>query len=455
MAEERRRLLVNPTSGATYRTSEVDRNEVFVDPAEDGIQNNSQGSFFGSTFNIMTCVIGSGVLCLPGAFNSCGMFLALIFLFVLTAISVYTLHLLVGCAKHSRAKTYQEVGFIAYGKIGTRIVKAFLFVNLIGTLAAYCKIMGELSHPVLINWTGYHWYSSISFCSLVLLVTIVLPLAFFSKIHQLERTSLLAIASVLVVLFLVVYRSSESIHNYGVGAGFTYFNWNIRGIARSIPLIAFAAGCQTQIVPIYHELKAELKERNRMMPIVLLSNTNCMLVYILIAVFGFLHFGDMTCMNIVNNYEQKDVIAIVGRLSMAAHVALAFPLQLWPCRNILDSFFFEEGNEIRKKERHALETIFLLVVAYGLSVVAKNIDTIIGFTGAISTIAVNFVLPCAFYMKLSKGLGKSNLAICGIVIVIGIITGLTSTGVQIWDLTSPEGEKNPLCTFTPVNGTST
>jgi len=131
---------------------------------------------------------------------------------------------------------------------------------------------------------------------------------------------------------------------------------------------------------------------------------------------------------------------------MAAHVALAFPLQLWPCRNILDSFFFNDGDKRVEKMRHILETIILLLTAYSLSVLVQRIDVIIGFTGAISTIFVNYVLPCVFFLQLAERINILQRSACWIVIIIGVLVGITSTGIQIWDLADkPQESSNPLC----------
>ncbi|PRP89167.1 putative sodium-coupled neutral amino acid transporter 10-like [Planoprotostelium fungivorum] len=408
----------------------------FIDENDDGIQHHSNGSFFGTTFNIMTCVIGSGILLLPSAFEECGVALAAILLAGLTLVSIYTINLLIKCSEVSGSKTYQEVAFTAYGLPGTRLAKFFLFLNLFGTLSAYCKIMGDLAYPVAEYALHDHWYTDARTLSAALLVFIVLPLAFFSKIHQLEKTSILAILSVLVVLFLVVFRSIQHLVHNGTGSVHIFRFENIKGIARSVPLFAFAAGCQTQIIPIFNELKPALRERNAIKPIVYLSNANCFAVYVIIAVFGYLQFGGETCDNIVSNYADSDIIAIIGRVSMAAHVALAFPLQLWPCRNILDSFFFDPNDNRFQTLRHTGETIFLLVSSYGLSITTKKIDVIFGFTGFTGDITtiVNFVLPCLFFLKLAERITITKKIACWAVIILGIAVGLLSLGIQIWDL---------------------
>jgi hypothetical protein len=60
------------------------------------------------------------------------------------------------------------------------------------------------------------------------------------------------------------------------------------------------------------------------------------------------------------------------------HVALAFPLQLWPCRNVFDSFFFDEKDKNREKLRHGLESVGLLAAAFLAAAVIPKVTIVFG-----------------------------------------------------------------------------
>ena len=70
------------------------------------------------------------------------------------------------------------------------------------------------------------------------------------------------------------------------------------------------------------------------------SNTFSSVLYLLIGGFAALHFKELTDGNILNNFAASDIVATIGRLSMAFHVGLAFPLLVWPARNVLDDMIF-------------------------------------------------------------------------------------------------------------------
>jgi hypothetical protein len=43
---------------------------------------------------------------------------------------------------------------------------------------------------------------------------------------------------------------------------------------------------------------------------------------------------------ILSNFKPSDELVNVARIVMALHVSLAYPLVIWPCRNVLDQLIF-------------------------------------------------------------------------------------------------------------------
>jgi amino acid permease len=235
---------------------------------------------------------------------------------------VYTLKLLTTCGLLTKSRTYQAVAYHAFGQNGTRVGKFFLFINLFGTIIAYSIIIGNLMQPAVQGWantTEKHFYTDALFLSGVMIVGFVVPLAFFSKIQQLEKTSAIALISVFAVLILVLWRSIEKLIKDGKHVEMpTLFNWNLVGVSQALPMIAFALGCQTQVIPIYAELRDDLKERGQMTVILMLGNISCSAIYEIIAFFGYLEFGSTTNEVILDNYGQHDVLANIARVSMVS-----------------------------------------------------------------------------------------------------------------------------------------
>lgn len=59
-----------------------------------------------------------------------------------------------------------------------------------------------------------------------------------------------------------------------------------------------------------------------------------------VGAFGFIEFGEDTDGIILTNYSSGDVLVHVSRLSMAIHIALAYPVVLFPAQQCLITSFF-------------------------------------------------------------------------------------------------------------------
>ena len=79
--------------------------------------------------------------------------------------------------------------------------------------------------------------------------------------------------------------------------------------------------------------------------VVFSSNFSVAILYLCFSLFGGIQFGDKVDPNILSDYPPNDILVTVARIIMAIHVALAFPLLLWPTRNMVDTLMFKQLRE--------------------------------------------------------------------------------------------------------------
>jgi len=386
----------------------------------------SGGSFIGSMFTVITCAIGSGILTLPSAFKECGIILAILFLVMMSIINLYSLHLLITSSTVTGKRTYQEVAKAAYGKLGIIATDVMLVVSLFGSMVGFTIIIGELMSPVVCHWTGHAadcaaahtiWVRT-DFLSFLFIACIVTPLAFFTKMHHFQWSSAIAFGTVLFVIFSVTFRAiSYMAQDWSHFKFPPLFHFSAVGTGNSLPLIAFALGCHSQIIPIYGDLKPRIRNLRVMDTIITTSNTLTTCLYLVMSLAGYFHFGSAVDGNVLVNYNASDMLILIARLMMVFHVTLAFPLMIWPCRNIIDQLLFggessvdgehkidEDNNlfggDIKKTIRHIFLTITIVGLAYGTAVLIPNITLVFGFTGSVAAVCTNFVFPAAIYLRL-------------------------------------------------------
>ena len=117
-------------------------------------------------------------------------------------------------------------------------------------MVGFLIIIGDLLSPVVcqfshhdLNCNAEVFYLNRDFLIFVVLITMIFPLSFFGKIHQLEKSSILAVASVICLLVVVIWRSIQSFISEGSNYKFpSFFNFSLVGIGQAAPIMCFALG---------------------------------------------------------------------------------------------------------------------------------------------------------------------------------------------------------------------
>lgn len=412
----------------------------------DLIDEKRRGTFTGSVLNLLTCAVGSGILSLPYAFNASGLVFGTALLFFVSALNFYSLHLLILSAHTVGKTTYQDVAIVTYGKkFGTFFVNGILFLTTFGSLTGITIIMGDLLRPPVCQWSGHGancdaagFYANRIFLSAIMLVVIA-PLALRRTFHEFAFSSFLAIASVAFLVFVVVFRSIQFMTNLPKdwkppGLGPT----DLLGVIDAVPLLAFALGCHIQIIPIFSELRPSTTMKSQvgyMDTVAFTSNCTSTLMYLVVSFFGHFQFGGNVNQNILLNYPAWDTLVTVARLLMAFHVGLAYPVVMWPCRNVLNHLLFGVAstdpavfNSWRARFISTFETFGIMLTTFALAVLIPDIAIVFGFIGCIGSMFANFILPTLFFIKLHKEARIIQKLPAVALLVFGIIIGISGTG---------------------------
>jgi len=304
-------------------------------------------------------------------------------------------------------------------------------------------------NKVICHWSGFGdecpenvFYVNRNFLSALVLLTCIAPVAFKHKFHEFVISSALALISVLFLILAVVIRSIEylaTVQNFELPS---LFYDDTFGIIDAIPLITFALGCHIQVIPIYSELKSSINTLNWMDGILFTSNTTTTFLYMIISLFGLLQFGPVTHGNILLNYPVTDNLLMVAGLLMAIHVALAYPLQSWAARNVLDHLLFQKPetpamdlkNPRRKNIRYAIMTICILVFAYIGAAVIPDITIIFGFIGCVGSTFTNFIFPGIFYIRIRSSDPSLKKIPAALLVVVGLLVGSLGTASLIYQI---------------------
>ena len=106
-------------------------------------------------FNLISTMIGGGVLSLPFAVSRSGLILGFILLTVSAIASVFSFDILVSASRRTGAMTYQQIGYFAFGAKIQHIITFMIWCLTYLASIAYCVLVGDLIKPI-ICYLGIH-----------------------------------------------------------------------------------------------------------------------------------------------------------------------------------------------------------------------------------------------------------------------------------------------------------
>lgn len=151
--------------------------------------------------------------------------------------------------------------------------------------------------------------------------------------------------------------------------------------------------------------------------------------YILVALTGYLSFGDNVRGNIVAQYKPSWA-STIGRAAIVVLVMFSYPLQVHPCRASVDAVSKWRPNNLRRQEmtpsigspssghgnkaqsrskpedmselRFAIITTCIIVLSYIVAMTVSSLDKVLAFVGSTGSTSISFILPGLFYYKISS-----------------------------------------------------
>ncbi|KAL1935582.1 hypothetical protein VTP01DRAFT_4722 [Rhizomucor pusillus] len=416
-------------SSFTYGVSFNDENEPLLSPQststsyytcdpEDNSNRNGLGraSRFSGTVNLLNTILGTGMLAMPAAVATVGIFPG-VFLTIFAGIASGTgLYLLTCCADMvgGRNTSFFGASQLTWPSAAVWFDLA-IAIKCFGVATSYIIIVGDLLPQVAKSLFGLDM--SRGFWITVVVVGILTPLGFLRTLDALRHVSTLAIVAVVYLTAIVVYHFLSPTFQHAPADEIEWFHVT-SGIFGQLPVFIFAFTCHQNIFSVYNELKKN--DRRSMVAVITSSIGFSVIVYETIAILGYLTFGKNAKGNIVLEYPSS-LFVEGGRLAIVLLVIFSYPLQLHPCRNCLDKVLAiglwtaakisseqQQTNNARRgktpKEaslkKHALMSAGILLGTYIVSMTISQLDLVLAFVGSTGSTTISFILPGAFYYKL-------------------------------------------------------
>eukprot|EP00644_Phytophthora_capsici_P010537 jgi/Phyca11/116291/e_gw1.30.566.1 len=372
-----------------------------------------------AVFNLVSTIIGGGILSLPFAFDKCGLVVALIFMVIAASASTFSLYVIVSCSRRGRAASYEEVVRKALGARAGRITVMLLVLLTFLTLVAYViltkDLVGSLGARFLYNRPISEAEQNVLTVVCVLLVS---PALLARSMDALRFTSIFSLVSVLVLAIAITVRAVDATfsHHDVVNAEaespipikLVPDSW--ADAAYAFPIISVSFLCHFNVLPVYRELHKPT--RHRLKKIVASTMFSTWLFYILVGIMGYLfafrQIGGVQG-DILNNFSDSDPLVNLGRLGLLVTIQLSLPLIIQPCRTnllrlakIIPSSTNGSRGRFKSSVVHALLTVGIMASVITIALLSPGVAVVWNLMGSTVGLLISYVLPCVSYVCIRR-----------------------------------------------------
>ncbi|KAI9758766.1 MAG: hypothetical protein M4579_002869 [Chaenotheca gracillima] len=391
-----------------------------------------QASWLSSIVNLLNTIIGAGVLAMPLALSHMGILLGVFVIIWAGITSAFGLYLQTRCARFldRGSASFFALSQITYPNAAV-IFDAAIAIKCFGVGVSYLIIIGDLMPGVVKAFSedggGLLFLVDRHFWITALLV---IPLSFLRRLDSLKYTSVVALISIGYLVILVVYHFAKgdtlqyrgTLHIIRWGGAIPTLS--------SFPVIVFAYTCHQNMFSILNEIKNNSPRSTT--SVVGASIGSAGFIYLLVAITGYLSFGDNVGGNVVRMYGPS-AASTIAKVAIVILFVFSYPLQVHPCRASVDAVL--KWRPIKRKSsgdnsdsspsrgvpllpppkmnqhgrsgdnmsdtRFAAISTAIIVLSYIVAMTVSSLEAVLAYVGSTGSTSISFILPGLFYYKIS------------------------------------------------------
>lgn len=398
----------------------------------------SKSSVLGTTSNMISCIVGAGIIGIPYAMNQTGILAGVFLMIVVAILTDKSLRMLIELGNQVDAKSYEILMEAVFGgRLGFVFISINMFLMSYGAMICYLLIIKQtfasliMGNEMIMNMLAAAGLTSDdlnqeSIGRWILVITslvVIIPLSMQRDMANLSKTSTISVIFDVLLVFIIAISSpvQQSIEQ---GGGITtvmkqstiHMNTFFIGLG----VLSFAFVCQDSCFIIAGSLHKPTKKR--WAKVTSSALYICTALGIIIGVTGYLGFLEKTEGNVLENFSDisKSEMLPFGSIHtyQAVNMARAFlgltmfcvyPLASYVCRHVLIVLLFS-GNTARTGDDHSVLarwdrrvalTLALYISALVPALLCDSLGTILALTGTVAGSCLSYLGPGGAYLAVN------------------------------------------------------
>jgi len=415
-----------------------------------------RGSLWSSVFTLVASAMGAGCLSLPHMLKKSGLVLGLLLLIIGAILAHLSLVTLMSCARYMESRSFAELVALCGPSPSNpkKRVQSHLVVDVVialygvAAVLIYMMLIGDF----FLGIVQAPVFGAVNISRGQLIVgslLVVFPLSLPLDLSALRHICILSTGAIIFMALVVAAKAPLLIsarEAAGEAQGIQFFVSDVASALQSFGIAVFAFAAHTNAVSTVNSLEnpAPLNIWN----ISLVSVGIEVVFYILIALGGYLSFGQSTQQDFIRNYGVDDLVMLVVRCVYAFPVLFGVPINLSPAAASLQSLV-RRGLRSRCDlhrwcTQQTLHTIIVAAVLGACVVVAVLNDAladVIGIFGSLFGTLICLWWPLTIYRRTlsqlhTKAVATMLVSILSAATLFGVLAFLTQAkalfGIVLW-----------------------
>ncbi|XP_071716289.1 amino acid transporter AVT1A-like [Rutidosis leptorrhynchoides] len=379
-----------------------------------------------TVFNSVNVMVGVGILSMPSTIAQAG-WAGIGLLLVFAAMCCYTAYLMKICFESNESiQSYPDIGEAAFGKYGRLIIAIILYTSLYAYCVEFIILEGDNITSLfpgasmrlhVLNMDSVHLFAIVAavVMGLTLLVKNARVISYFSATG--------VVASVMVILCVFWLGT--------VNVGF-----NESGPPIKLGGIAFASGIYGFCFSghcVFPNIYQSMADRSKFTKAMIICFVLCVSMYGVVAIMGFLMFGEQSLSMITLNMPSDAVASKLALLTVIINPFTKYALLMNPLASAI-----EELLPVK------VASSIICYITLRIALVASSIcvafalpffDLVMALVGSVLCILVSLILPTLCFLRIngSKATTKQISLSVGIM-VLGIICMFVGTYSSLADI---------------------
>ncbi|GAB4841889.1 hypothetical protein Ancab_011844 [Ancistrocladus abbreviatus] len=425
-----------------------------------------------TVFNGFNVFVGIGILSVPSTLQEGG-WASLVLLIVYAAVSFFTGTLLRKCLDTNKdIVTFPDLGEAAFGNYGRFFLSIVFYTELYFCCVEFVVLeadnLAEL-FPSASLYLGGLYLSPVHLLGVVA-VLIVLPTCFLKDYQLISALSAFGVlGAILVVVSLNLVGTMEKI---AFDQTSPVIKWS--GLPYALGVFGFCYSGHSVLPNLYHSM-ADKKKFNKALIMIFVLSTS---VYMAVALFGFLMFGEDTDSQITLNLPKDavasqialyyitvrfkhsfristfSVIMEIGRYDSIAKLliyvfssfSITFQHQYCPSLTICKYSLLLNplARSIEELLPQEISDSYWCIIILRTCLVISSVcvaflvpffGLVMALTGSLLCLLVSIIMPSLCFVRIMTDLPSSQITVCYAVAVVGIVLAILGSYSSIYGIT--------------------